>query len=412
MDVGALASEITVFLAQSAGGAVAGDLGKDLLAAVRHRLTRRRRADRAGSADRSAVEQALDRLLAAPADQDAQAAFTQALAGWLAEDPPAAEALRGRLQAELGQPTSATPDVVRGPAGGPATDQTFRSSTELLVDELDRLDRLGAEAGADGVRTGFPDLDRLIVGLHPATLVLVAGRPAAGASTFALDIVRHAAIRAGVPAALVSFQAAGAELVQRVIAAEATIDLRHLLTAWLDEAEWARLTRALGRLAQAPLAIAVDPLPDLAALRATCQRHQREAGGLGLLVVDGLRELVGGHQTAASAGPEATVRRTLQALKGLARELAVPVVVTTQLRPGEVGRADVHPTLEDLTEAEQQLADLALLLYRDDRLDQGSPRQGEADLLVAKHRFGPTGVVTVVHQPVFARFAPMAASSR
>jgi replicative DNA helicase len=409
MDVGALASEVTVFLAQSAGGAVAGDLGKDLLATVRQRLARRRAAP-PDPADRSAVDQALDRLLAAPADQAAQAAFTQALAGWLADDPPATEALRGRLQAALDQSAAEAPDSAGASVDEPFAAQAFRGSTELLVGELERLDHPGA--GSGGVPSGFPDLDRFTGGLHQATLVLVAGRPAAGASTFALDIVRHAAIRAGVPAALVSFQATGAELVQRVIAAEAAIDLRHLLTAWLDEAEWARLTRALGRLAQAPLAIAVDLAPDLAGLRATCRRHQREAGSLGLLVVDGLRELTGGHEAAASAGPEATARPTLQALKRLAQELAVPVVVTTQLRPGEVGRADVHPTLEDLTEAEQQLADLALLLYRDDRLDQGSPRQGEADLLVAKHRFGPTGVVTVVHQPMFARFAPMAAASR
>ena len=228
-------------------------------------------------------------------------------------------------------------------------------------------------------------------------------------STFGLDVARHAAVRAEVPTVVFSLEMSRTELVQRLMCAECTVDMQRLRTGRMEEGDWTRLTRSLGRLADAPLYIDDSPATTMMEIRAKCRRL-KQRHGLGLVVVDYLQLM---QPTKRFENRQQEVSEISRSMKLLAKELEVPVIAVSQLSRQTESRSDRRPMLSDLREsgALEQDSDVVLFIYRDELYDPESPRKGEADLILAKHRNGPTDTVTVTFQGQYSRFAPMAARS-
>jgi replicative DNA helicase len=288
--------------------------------------------------------------------------------------------------------------------------EDYQSLREVLTSTLEAIELLHNDRREiTGVPTGFAELDRLTSGLQPSNLIIVAARPAVGKSTLGLDVARHASVRSGVPTVVFSLEMSKTELVQRLMCAECSVDMQRLRTGRMEDTDWTRLTRSLGKLADAPLFIDDSAAITMMELRAKCRRL-KQRHGLGLVVVDYL-QLMQPSKRIESRQQE--VSEISRALKLLAKELAVPVIAISQLSRQTEARSDKKPMLSDLREsgALEQDADLVMFIYREDLYDPESPRKGEADLIVAKHRNGPTDTVTVTFQGQYSRFAPMAARS-
>ena len=288
--------------------------------------------------------------------------------------------------------------------------EDYHSLRDVLTGTLEAIERLHEDhREITGVPTGFPDLDRLTSGLQPANLIIVAARPAVGKSTMGLDIARHAAVRAGVPTVVFSLEMSKTELVQRLMCAECTVDMQRLRTGRMEESDWTRLTRSLGKLADAPLFIDDSPGTTMMEIRAKCRRL-KQRHGLGLVVVDYLQLM---QPSKRFENRQQEVSEISRSLKLLAKELEVPVIAISQLSRQTEARSDRRPMLSDLREsgALEQDSDVVLFIYRDELYDPESARKGEADFILAKHRNGPTDTVTVTFQGQYSRFAPMAARS-
>lgn len=291
-------------------------------------------------------------------------------------------------------------------AQGRTTDD-YQSLREVLTTTLEGIERLHDDhREITGVPSGFPDLDRITAGFQPSNLIIIAARPAVGKSTLGLDIVRHASVKAGVTSVIFSLEMSKTELVQRLMCAECSVDMQRLRTGRMDESDWTRLTRSLGRLADAPLFIDDSPSTTLMEIRAKCRRL-KQRNGLGLVVVDYLQLM---QPTKKVDNRQQEVSEISRGLKLLAKELEVPVIAISQLSRNPEARADKKPMLSDLRESGslEQDADCVLFIYRDEVYDPDSPRKGEADLIIAKHRNGPTDTVVVTFQGQYSRFAPMA----
>jgi replicative DNA helicase len=294
-------------------------------------------------------------------------------------------------------------------AQGRVTDD-YRSLRDVLKDALDAVERLhNDQREVTGIPTGFPDLDRLTSGLQPANLVIVAARPAVGKSTLGLDLARYASVRHSIPAVIFSLEMSRTELVHRLMCAECGVDMQRLRTGRMEESDWSRLTRSLGKLADAPLFIDDSANTTLMEIRAKCRRL-KQRHGLGLVVVDYLQLMQPGRR---SETRQQEVSEMSRGLKLLAKELGVPVIAISQLSRQPEARADKKPMLSDLRESGslEQDADMVILIYRDELYEKDSPQKGTADLIVAKHRNGPTDTVTVTFQGHYSRFAPMAPRS-
>jgi replicative DNA helicase len=288
--------------------------------------------------------------------------------------------------------------------------EDYQSLREVLTSTLEAIELLHNDnREITGVPTGFAELDRLTSGLQPSNLIIVAARPAVGKSTLGLDVARHASVRSSVPTVVFSLEMSKTELVQRLMCAECSVDMQRLRTGRMEDTDWTRLTRSLGKLADAPLFIDDSAALTMMELRAKCRRL-KQRHGLGLVVVDYL-QLMQPSKRVESRQQE--VSEISRALKLLAKELAVPVIAISQLSRQTESRSDKKPMLSDLREsgALEQDADMVMFIYREDLYDPESPRKGEADLIVAKHRNGPTDTVTVTFQGQYSRFTPMAARS-
>jgi len=288
--------------------------------------------------------------------------------------------------------------------------EDYQSLREVLTGTLEAIERLHNDRSEiTGVPTGFADLDRLTSGLQNSNLIIVAARPGVGKSTLGLDVARNAAVRAQVPTVVFSLEMSKTELVQRLMCAECTVDMQRLRTGRMEESDWTRLTRSLGKLADAPLFIDDSAATTMMEIRAKCRRL-KQRHGLGLVIVDYLQLM---QATKRVENRQQEVSEISRSLKLLAKELEVPVIAVSQLSRQTEARADRRPLLSDLREsgALEQDADLVLFIYREELYDQESPRKGEADFILAKHRNGPTDTVTVTFQGQYSRFAPMAARS-
>jgi replicative DNA helicase len=260
-----------------------------------------------------------------------------------------------------------------------------------------------------GIPTGFTDLDSLTRGFQPGQLIVVAGRPAMGKSTLALDFARAAAINHGRSVAIFSLEMSEDEIGMRVISAQARVGLHHLRSQALSEDDWTKIARKMPDIEQARMHIDDSPGLTLADIRTRCRRLASR-DGLDLVIVDYLQLVTPAGRRGSSRQED--VAEISRSLKLLAKELRAPVVALSQLNRGSEQRADKKPMVSDLREsgAIENDADMVILLHREDAYEKASPRAGEADLIVGKHRNGPTAEITVAFQGHYSRFVDMAQS--
>jgi replicative DNA helicase len=285
--------------------------------------------------------------------------------------------------------------------------EDYHSLSEIMPGALDEIESIGSRGGQmTGVPTGFADLDALTNGLHPGQMVVIAARPAVGKSALALDFARSATIRHSLPTVLFSLEMGRNEITMRLLAAEAKVPMNLMRTGQLSDDDWNRLARRMSEVADAPLFIDDSPNMSLMEIRAKCRRL-RQRHDLKMVVIDYL-QLMSSPKRVESRQQE--VSEMSRSLKLLAKELEVPVVALSQLNRGPEQRQDKKPMLSDLRESGsiEQDADVVILLHREDAYEKESPRAGEADLIVAKHRNGPTATVTVAFQGHYSRFVDMA----
>lgn len=280
----------------------------------------------------------------------------------------------------------------------------FVPISQALMEAFDHIEELYKNKGhITGVPTGFVDLDYKTAGLQPSDLILIAARPSMGKTAFALNIAQYAAVKAKVPTAIFSLEMSKEQLVNRLLCAEANVDSHKLRTGNLDDEDWPRLAAALAPLSEAPLYIDDTPAISALELRSKARRLKIEKG-LGLIVIDYL-QLMQGRQNAESRQQE--ISEISRSLKALARELNVPVVALSQLSRAPEIRADHRPILSDLREsgAMEQDADVVAFLYRDEYYNPDTDKKNIAEVIIAKQRNGPTGVVELVWLGQFTKFA-------
>ncbi|MCK6210397.1 replicative DNA helicase [Georgenia sp. EYE_87] len=268
------------------------------------------------------------------------------------------------------------------------------------------------EAAADrgegmiGVPTGFADLDALTNGLHGGQMIIIAARPAIGKSTIALDICRSASIKHGQTSVIFSLEMGRTEITMRLLSAEAQVPLQNMRKGTMREEDWTRMATAMSRVSEAPMFIDDSPNMSLMEIRAKCRRLKQKHN-LRLVVVDYLQLMSSGKRVESR---QQEVSEFSRALKLLAKELEVPVIAVAQLNRGPEQRTDKKPMMSDLRESGslEQDADVVMLLHREDAYEKESPRAGEADIIVAKHRNGPTDTIVVAFQGHYSRFVDMA----
>ena len=279
--------------------------------------------------------------------------------------------------------------------GQSALKQKFVSVGDSLNEAWERIDALHKGDGAlRGVPTGFPDLDKLLSGLQPSDLVILAARPSLGKTTLALDIARSVAIEENIPVGIFSLEMSTQQITDRLIASTAEVDLWKLRTGKLDpnSDDFARIQMSLDKLSKAPIYIDDAASNSVMEMRAMARRLKAEHG-LGLIIVDYL-QLMEGKGRAESRVQE--VSEFSRSLKALAKELDVPVLALSQLSRNVEQRHPPIPRLSDLRESGsiEQDADIVMFIYREDKAKQGQGgRENIAEILIEKHRNGPTGKV-------------------
>ena len=279
--------------------------------------------------------------------------------------------------------------------------------SELLPAAYDEIEKISAGVVGEGVKTGFKDLDALTNGFHPGNMIVLAARPAVGKSTLGLDIARYASIHKRETSVIFSLEMSRSEITMRMLSAEARVPLNNIRSGQLGEEEWAKMARRMGEISDAPLFIDDSPNLSLMEIRAKARRL-KQRHNLKLIVIDYLQLMASGKKV---ENRQQEVSEFSRQLKLLAKELNVPVVAISQLNRSPEQRSDKKPMLSDLRESGsiEQDADVVILLHREDLYDSQN-RSGEADLIVAKHRNGPTRTITVSAQLHLARFTDMAAN--
>jgi len=274
--------------------------------------------------------------------------------------------------------------------------QNFMKVKDALEEAFERIDMLQKhEKGPRGVPTGFTDLDNMLSGLQKADLIVLASRPSLGKSALALDIARNCSIRAKVPVGIFSLEMSKDQIVDRLIAAQAQVDMWKLRTGRLSsegaDNDFTKIQHALNVLSEAPIYIDDAATSNVLQMRAMARRLQADRG-LGLLIIDYL-QLIEPRNTNVSMVQQMT--EVSRSLKALARELNVPVLALSQLSRAVEQRSPQIPRLSDLREtgAIEQDADVVLFIYREDKYKQNTDRKNIADIIVAKHRNGPIGNV-------------------
>ncbi len=274
--------------------------------------------------------------------------------------------------------------------------QEFQHIKDHLKEAFERIDRRHKGDGGYGIPTGFTDLDNLLAGLQKSDLIVLAARPSLGKTSLALDIARHAATNEKIPVGIFSLEMSREQLVERLIASESGVDFWRLRTGKLsdegkDDNDFTLISKALNHLSLAPIYIDDAPSPNVLQIRAMARRLKAEKG-LELLIVDYL-QLMQGHSRFENRTQE--VSEISRALKGLAKELNIPILAISQLSRSPEARTDQRPKLSDLREsgAIEQDADVVLFIYREDKVKKDAERKNIAEIDVAKHRNGPTGKI-------------------
>jgi len=274
--------------------------------------------------------------------------------------------------------------------------QEFVPVKSTLADAFERIDKLSKhQGGLRGLATGFTDLDNILAGLQKSDLIILAARPSLGKSALALNFAANIAIHQKIPVGMFSLEMSRDQVVDRLISSLSGVDLWRLRTGRLsaegDDNDFARIQQALGILSEAPLYIDDAASPTVLQMKAMCRRLQAE-NGMGLVIIDYLQLM---EPLNPYANPVQQVSENSRALKALARELNIPVLVVSQLSRAVEQRSPQIPRLSDLRQSGtiEQDGDVVLFIYREDRYRPESSRKGIADIIISKHRNGPVGRV-------------------
>jgi len=282
--------------------------------------------------------------------------------------------------------------------------QGFQDIQALLTKTVDKIDELfNSDDALTGVSSGFSDFDGRTSGLQKADLVIVAGRPSMGKTTFAMNMCENVAIGAGVPVAIFSMEMPAEALTMRMISSLGRINQQAVRSGKLEDDDWPRVTSAVNILSQAKIFIDDSAALTPNEIRARCRRLQKEHGQLGMVMVDYLQLM-----RAPEAGDNRVneISAISRGLKALAKELNSPVVALSQLNRSLEQRPNKRPVMSDLREsgAIEQDADLIVFIYRDEVYNEDSPDKGKAEIIIAKQRNGPIGTVNLTFQGQFTRF--------
>lgn len=281
----------------------------------------------------------------------------------------------------------------------------FSSMEEILADYMTRLEQLNARRGTIvGVPTGFTDLDRMTGGLQRSDLIILAARPGVGKTSLALSLAHNAALKYHNSVAIFSLEMSKEQLVQRLLSMDAGIDQHRLRTGWIEEDEWEHIVEASDKLSEANIWIDDTAGISTMELRSKARRLQTEHG-IDLIIVDYL-QLMQSNANRRSENRVQEVSEISRSLKELAREMNVPVMSLSQLSRSVEGRQSKVPQLSDLRESGslEQDADIVMFIYRDDVYNQESEQKNIANIIVAKHRNGPVGEVSLYFQASQTRF--------
>ncbi|MDO8895871.1 MAG: replicative DNA helicase [Nitrosomonas sp.] len=282
----------------------------------------------------------------------------------------------------------------------------FMDIQPLLKQVVERIELLYSQdnpSNVTGIASGFHDLDQKTSGFQPGDLIIVAGRPSMGKTAFSLNIAEHVALELNKPVAVFSMEMGGAQLAMRMLGSVGKLDQHKVRTGRLEDADWPKLTHALGKLNEAPIFIDESAALNALELRARARRLYRQHGELGLIVVDYLQLMSSSSQGENRATEISEISR---ALKGLAKELKVPVIALSQLNRSLEQRPNKRPVMSDLREsgAIEQDADVILFIYRDEVYNPDSPDKGIAEIIIGKQRNGPIGKVDLTFLGEYTRF--------
>ncbi|MGK2879250.1 MAG: replicative DNA helicase [Mycobacterium sp.] len=285
--------------------------------------------------------------------------------------------------------------------------EDYAALGDIMVGVLDEIEAIGnREAGLYGVPTGFAELDDLTNGLHSGQMIIVAARPAMGKSTLALDFCRAASIHHNLTSAFFSLEMTRSEITMRLLSAEAQVPLNNMRNGTMSDDDWNKLARKMPEVAAAPMFIDDSPNMTMMEIRAKARRL-KQRHDLKLIVIDYMQLMSSGRKVESR---QLEVSEFSRQIKLLAKELEIPIVALSQLNRGPEQRADKRPMVSDLRESGslEQDADMVILLHREDAYERESSRPGEADLIVAKHRNGPTKEITVAFKGHYSKFVDMA----
>ncbi len=284
----------------------------------------------------------------------------------------------------------------------------FQHINPLLTQVVERIQELHDRdnpSDITGVPTGYHDLDGRTSGLQPGDLLIVAGRPSMGKTSFALNMAEHVAIEVGLPVAVFSMEMGGTQLAMRMLSSVGRLDAHRVRTGRLTDDEWSRLSFALGKMHEAPLYIDETPALNPIDLRARARRLHRQCGKLGLIVIDYLQLMSSANQSGGE-NRATEISEISRSLKGLAKELNVPVMALSQLNRSLEQRPNKRPVMSDLREsgAIEQDADVIMFIYRDEVYNPDTPDKGTAEIIIGKQRNGPIGTVRLTFLGEYTRF--------
>jgi len=284
---------------------------------------------------------------------------------------------------------------------------SFKAIKDVLIDVYDNIEQLHQnKEDVTGIPTGFRDLDRITSGFQRNDLIIVAARPSVGKTAFALNVAQNVAVNTDENVAIFSLEMGAEQLVQRMLCAEGNIDSQRLRTGTLIDEDWSKLTMAMGSLSNAGIYIDDTPGIRVSEIRSKCRRLKQEHG-LGMILIDYLQLIQGSVNSRENRQQE--VSEISRSLKGLARELNVPLVALSQLSRGVEQRQDKRPMMSDLRESGsiEQDADIVGFLYRDDYYDQESEKQNIIEIIISKQRNGPVGTVELAFVKEYNKFVDL-----
>lgn len=290
--------------------------------------------------------------------------------------------------------------------------KAFFSLKELIQDGYKELQkRYEDQRSVTGVSTGFLDLDESTAGLQRGDLIIIAGRPSMGKTAFVMNLAQNAAIRdEGNPnvVAVFSLEMSAQQISMRLLAAESSVDMSKMRNGNFVADDWRKLASGTGKLSEASIFVDDTPAITVNDVRAKCRRLKRDNGRLDMVLIDYLQLMTG----IAAERKDLEISEMTRSLKGLAKELEVPILVLSQLNRSLESRADKRPMMSDLREsgAIEQDADVIMFIYRDEVYNPKPENEGKAEIIIAKQRNGPTGTVHLAFQKEFTRFSNLANS--